>query len=403
MTVVHDFVAGETSPAQELFERARALQPLLARNAAQTEADRRIPEENIAAIREAGLFKLMVPRRFGGFEISFQAKLEVSAILAEACPSTAWVVTLTNVCSWFTGLFAGRAQQEVWGEDPDARVCGVFAPSATSRHVEGGQHVTGSWGYASGCLHSQWAVLGIPVMDEAGEQVDQGFALIPMSELRIEDTWFVAGMKGTGSNTLVAEDVFVPDHRIISVPAALDNEYATEFKDEVLYRASFIPVAALVLAGPQVGMARAAVRLVIEKAPKRRIAYTIFERQTDSTAFQMGVSDAAMLADSAALHVKRAAADIDRAAEHGEKLDYASRARVRADTGWAIRKAREAIDAVISANGASSFADASPLQRLWRDSNTAGRHAVVMPIVNQEIYGKALLGIPYEDNISPLI
>lgn len=403
MTAVSDVVINDAPSTQELFERARGLQPLLARNATQTEADRRIPEENIAAIREAGLFRLMVPRRFGGHQVSFETKLEVSAILAEACPSTAWVVTLTNVCSWFTALFAGQAQQDVWGQDPDARICGVFAPSATSSWAEGGQRVTGSWGYASGCLHSGWAVLGIPVVDESGEQVDQGFALIPMSELRIEDTWFVAGMKGTGSNTLVAEDVFVPAHRMISVPAALNNEYATEFKDEALYRASFIPVAALVLAGPQVGMARAAVNLVIEKAPKRKIAYTIFERQTDSTAFQLGVSDAAMLADSAALHVRRAAADIDGAAERGEKLDYLSRARVRADTGWAIRKAREAIDAVISANGASSFAEVSPLQRLWRDSNTAGRHAVVMPPVNQEIYGKALLGIAYEDNISPLI
>jgi 3-hydroxy-9,10-secoandrosta-1,3,5(10)-triene-9,17-dione monooxygenase len=187
------------------------------------------------------------------------------------------------------------------------------------------------------------------------------------------------------------------------VPAALDNEYATEFKDEALYRSSFIPVAALVLAGPQVGMARAAVNLVIEKAPKRRIAYTIFERQTDSTTFQNGVSEAAMLADTAALHVKRAAADIDRHAANGEKMDYLARARVRADTGWAIQQARAAIDTVISANGASSFAEVSPLQRLWRDSNTAGRHAVVMPSVNQEVYGKALLGIPYEDNITPLI
>lgn len=184
-------------------------------------------------------------------------------------------MTLTNVCAWFTCLFSGRAQQDVWGADPHVRVCGVFAPKATSRREEGGQRVSGSWGYASGCLHSQWAVLGIPVMDDAGEQVDQGLALIPLSDLRIDDTWFVARMKGTGSNTLIAEDVFVPDHRIISVPAALDNEYATEFKDEALYRSSFGRVAALVLAGPQVGMARAAVNLVTEKAPKRRIAYTI--------------------------------------------------------------------------------------------------------------------------------
>jgi alkylation response protein AidB-like acyl-CoA dehydrogenase len=388
---------------QELLERAEALKPLLARNAAEAESTRRIPDESIAALTEAGLFRITVPKRFGGYEVPFDTKLAVSAKLAEACGSTAWVVTLTNVCAWMVGLCSERAQQDVWGADPDARVCGVLAPTSTATREPGGLRITGRWGYASGSLHSDWAVLGVPVVDAAGEQIDQGLALVPMRELAIEDTWFVAGMRGTGSNTLVADGVFVPDHRIVSVPAAIENRYPTEHGDEALYRSSFIPVLALVLAGPQVGMARAAVELVIEKAPKRQIAYTIFTRQTDSTAFQMGISDAAMLADTALLHVERAARDIDEAAARGEAMDYLARARVRADTGWAIRKAREAIEAVISANGASSFAEVSPLQRLWRDANTAGRHAVVLPSVNQEVYGKALLGIPYEDNITPLI
>ena len=396
-------IAVDAPSKQELLDRAAALKPLLARNAAQAESERRIPEANLTALVEAGLFKIMLPRRFGGYEAPFDTKLAVSAVLGEACGSTAWVVTLTNVCQWVAGLYSDQAQEDVWRANPDARICGVLAPTSETRREPGGLRVSGRWGYASGCLHADWAVLGVPVVDEAGEPVDQGLALIPMSELAIEDTWFVAGMRGTGSNTLVAEDVFVPDHRILSVPAAIENHYATEHTGEALYRSSFVPVLALVLAGPQVGMARAAIDLVIEKAPKRQIAYTIFTRQTDSTAFQLALSDAAMLADTARLHVERAAADIDAAAARGEPLDYLTRARVRADTGWAIRKAREAIDAVISANGASSFADVSPLQRLWRDANTAGRHAVVLPAVNQEVYGKALLGIPYTDNITPLI
>jgi 3-hydroxy-9,10-secoandrosta-1,3,5(10)-triene-9,17-dione monooxygenase len=388
---------------QELLERAEALKPLLARNAAQTEDGRRIPQENIASLEEAGLFKLTMPRRLGGYEVPFDTKLALSAKLAEACGSTAWVVTLTNVCAWMVGLYCDQAQQDVWGSNPDARVCGVLAPTGETRREDGGLRVSGRWGYASGSLHADWAMLGVPVVNEAGEPVDQGLALISMSDLTIEDTWFVAGMKGTGSNTLVAQDVFVPDHRIISVPAAINNQYPTEHGEETLYRSSFIPVLALVLAGPQVGMARAAVDFVIEKAPKRQIAYTVFTRQTDSTAFQLQVSDAAMLADTAQLHVERAAQDIDEAAARGAAMEYLARARVRADTGWAIRKAREAIETVISANGASSFAEVSPLQRLWRDAGTAGRHAVVLPSVNQEVYGKALLGIPYEDNITPLI
>ena len=393
----------EGDVGSELIRRAAALKPLLARNASQCDDGRRIPEENVEALAEAGLFSLAVPRRFGGHEVPVKTSLEVAATLAEACGSTAWVMTLMGVCNWVVGLYGDRAQQEVFGADPRARVCGVLTPSSQARRVDGGLRVSGKWGYASGCLHAQWAVLGVPPFEADGEAVQQGLVLIPLSELRIEETWFVAGMRGTGSNTLVADDVFVPDHRVMAVPPAIDNEYPTEHKDEALYRSSFVPVLALVLAGPQVGMARGALNLVIEKAPTRAVAYTVFERQTDSVAFQLQISDAAMLADSAALHVARAARDIDMAAARGEKIDYLTRARIRADTGWAIRRAREAIDTVISANGASSFAEASPLQRLWRDANTAGRHAVVLPSVNQEVYGKALLGIGYEANITPLI
>jgi len=402
MSAVPSDVVHEAQPG-DLIARATALKPLLAGNAAETDARRLLPEENVAALAEAGLFSLTVPRRFGGLEVPFSTFLEANAVVGEACGSSAWVVALVNICNWLAGLYCDRAQQEVWGADPGARVCGVLAPTAETRRVDGGMVVTGTWAYASGCLHSTWAVLGLPVVDEAGEQIDQGLALVPMSELRIEDTWFVAGMRGTGSNTLVAEEVFVPDHMIMSIPAAVQGDYPTEHKDEALYRSSFVPSLAIILTFPQLGMSRAVVDTVIEKAPRRQIAYTVFDRQTDSAAFQLQVSDAAMLADTARLHSERAARVIDAAAGQGVELDYLDRARVRADVGWAIRKAREAIDLAISANGASSFAEVSPLQRFWRDSNTAGRHAVALPAVNQELYGKALLGIPYEENITALI
>lgn len=233
--------------------------------------------------------------------------------------------------------------------------------------------------------------------------IDQALAFIPMSELSIDETWFVAGMKGTGSNTIVAENVLVPEHRLYSVPRAIDNEYATEHTDEPLYRSSFIPLLTIILAGPQLGMAQAALQYVIDKAPKRGVTYTKFERQIDSTAFQLQIARAATLIDTAELHIMRAAGDIDGLAARAEKMPYVTGARVRQDTAYAVTQIREAIDLLMSAHGASAFADVSPLQRMWRDSNTAGRHAVIDPLVNQEIYGKALLGIPYEENITPLI
>ncbi len=384
-----------------LVARAAALVPQLAANAAQTENDRRVVEENITAIRDAGLFRIMVPRRFGGLETDIRTKLEVSRELAKGCGSTAWVTALQNVCAWIASLTTEECQTDIWGDDPDTRIAGVFDPSSTTRKVDGGWELTGRWGYASGIFHADWCLLGMPVTDEQGEMVDQAIAFLPKSDVTIEDTWFVSGMKGTGSNTIVADGVFVPEHRIISVPGLVGGDYRTPFDDEALYRSAFVPVAALILVGAQLGLCQAALDFVLEKAPKRTITYTFYENQTVAPTFQLAVAKAANLVDSAHLHAYRAAADIDDAAREGRRLDYTERARVRMDTGYTAECAREAIRILCSAHGAASFADASPLQRWWRDSEVASRHAVVHPEISAEVYGRALLGI--HEGVTPLV
>ncbi|MEA2178816.1 MAG: hypothetical protein QOG77_2113 [Solirubrobacteraceae bacterium] len=388
----------------ELIQRAVDLQPLLAKNAAQTELDRRVVEENIQAIKDAGLLKLTVPKRFGGYEVPIRTKIEVSAALAEACGSTAWVTGLTNVCNWLVGTYPDAAQQEIFGADPDARVAGVLAPSPDIEKVEGGYIVSGRWAWSSGSLHATWALGGVIQLGPDGVPIDIGTVLMPMSELTIEDTWFVAGMKGTGSNTVVADRVFVPEHRYMSVPPAIQGTgYLTEHTDEALYRSAYVPVLALILVGPLLGLGRAALKIAIEKAPKRAVSYTRLATQRDSTAFQLKLSEAAMTLDDAVLHAYRAADDIDSWAARGEWMPYLIRARVRADTGWTSKRVREAISLVLDAHGASGFADVSPMQRIWRDANTAGRHAVVNGLVSEEVYGKALLGLGPDEQVTDLV
>ena len=385
----------------ELIARARELKPLLAANAAQGEADRRVVEESIQALTEAGLFKISVPKRYGGYETSLRTMLDVSAEVAEADGGTSWVVTLINVCNWMVGLMPEKAQDDVFGADPDAKVSGVLAPTAQTRKVDGGWRVTGKWYYNSGSWHATWAVMGIPITDADGNVVDQGCALIPRSDMDFEDTWFVAGMRSSGSNCLVADDVFVPEHRVMPMPPAIAGDYLTEHSDEVLYRSALIPVVALVLVGPQLGLGRAALDFVIGKAPNKTIAYTNYTSQKESTAFQLQIAEAARLIDTAHLHAYRAAADIDDAAARGEYPDYLTRARVRSDTGYVAQCITRAIDILLDAHGAGSFAEVSPLQRIWRDSATGARHAIVAPTVNYEIYGKALLGV--DESITPMV
>lgn len=327
--------------------------------------------------------------------------LNVSAALAEGDGSTSWVVTLINVCNWLTSLFPARAQDDVFGDRPGARVAGVLSPTSTTRRVAGGWRVTGRWYYTSGSWHAHWAVLGVPLTDDSGEVVDQGLALVPREDLELEETWFVAGMRGTGSNCLVARDVFVPGYRVLSVPAAIEGDYPTERKDEVFPRSAFVPVLALVLAGPQLGLGRAALKYVTAKAATKPISYTFYETQAESVAVQIRIAEAAMRVDTALLHAHRAADDIDAAARRGEYPDFLTRARVRADTGHAIRNTIEAIQSLVDVHGAGTFAEVNPLQRIWRDANTAARHAVAAPMVGIEVYGKALLGV--EERITPLV
>ena len=385
-----------------LVQRARDLHELLRSHASETERNRRVPDAVIDALSNAGLFRISTPRRFGGYELPFRSSLEINATIAEADGSAAWVTTLTNVCNWLVGLFPDQAQREVFEGRPDARVCGVVAPTATAVRVEGGLRVTGRWSPASGSASAQWAGLGVPIVDESGTPIDQGYALFPMDQLTIEDTWFVAGMQGTASNTLVAEDVFVPDHRIISVSRATEGDYPTEHKDEALYRSAFVPVLALVLAGPVAGVAKGALDFVLASLAKGKgISYTFYEHSVDAASTQISMAEAAILVDTCYLHLYRAASAIDDAAAANVYPSRFERARARMDTGYVARRAREAIDTLLNVHGAGSLAQASPLQRMWRDANTGSRHAVVNSLISAEAFGRELLGL--KEQITPLI
>src|SRR5690349_2618139 len=142
---------------QDLVGRARSLFPQLRERAASVEVARRIPDSTISELQSAGLFKLFVPRRFGGHQTFVRTFLDVSAEVARGCGSTGWVTALINICGWLGALYSEKAQQEVWGADPDARIAGVLTPSAAATPADNGVVLNGQWSFASGCLHASWA------------------------------------------------------------------------------------------------------------------------------------------------------------------------------------------------------------------------------------------------------
>lgn len=302
------------------------------------------------------------------------------------------MTTLSNINAWSTCLYDPATVDEIYADGPDTILSGVVSPGGTAHKVPGGYVITGQWPYSSASLHAQWVSGGVWEIDEDGDEIDQAMVVMPISDVQIKDTWYVAGMRASGSNTIIAEDVFVPEHRFNSMLPVISGGYLEQYPDNPFYRAAFAPMLVLVLVGPQLGFGRAALDMAIRKASTKALAYTNIEQQTDSVAFQLLVAQAATKIDTAHLHAYRAADDVERYAEKGIYPDIQARARMRADAAVALASINDAINTLLNACGAGSFAEVNPMQRIWRDSNVAARHAVTLPHVSMESYGKALLG-----------
>jgi alkylation response protein AidB-like acyl-CoA dehydrogenase len=393
--------ADNAGPVSDLLARVRDTIATVKAGAAQGEKDRRVPDETIAALEEAGAFLLMAPTRSGGYGGSMRSLLDLGSLIGQGDGATAWVVTILNTGAWLTGHFPLQAQEEVYGGDPNAKISGVLATTGTTRKVDGGWMVSGKWFYNSGSWHATWAIVGAPLRNEQGEEIDHALMLLPMSEAKIEDTWFVAGMQATGSNCLVVDDIFVPEHRVISAPAAIRGKLRLEDPHDPIYDAAFIGYLALAVVGPLLGMGRAALDIIVDKAPKKPISYTFFESQADSVAVQLQIAEAAMTLDTAFLHAYRAAEDIDSAVLAGTYPDRFVRSRIRADVGYVSEKILRVIELALSVHGAGSFANVNALQRIWRDASTGARHAMITPTVGYELLAKAMLNRP--ERITPMI
>jgi 3-hydroxy-9,10-secoandrosta-1,3,5(10)-triene-9,17-dione monooxygenase len=384
---------------QQLVARARALQPLLRENAAEGELLRRLPGTVSDALTEAGMFRLLTPRRFGGYAIDLRTVIEVTETLGEADGSASWLVSVGSVAAWMIGqLCAPQAQAEIFGLSHDVRAAGVSAPGS-ARRVDGGVRISGRWSYASGAYHADWALLAALASDGSAEPVDEMFCVVPAKQLQLEKTWYTVGMRATGSDTWVAEDVFVPYYRTIPM-STIANEMPRA-GHESLFRLPFATVATLALVGPLLGLGKAALELVIDKAPTKAMHGTLFFRQSESVGVQIQIAQAALGLRTARLHAYDIAAALDEAASQGQPVTYPSRAQIWAQLGYAAQQVLDAISVLVNVHGAGSFAESNRMQQYWRDANTAARHADLQPVVGYEVYGKSLLGI--QERISPAV
>ena len=266
-----------TATRTPIEERVNGLLPAIAERAEETESERRVPAKNIAELTEAGVFRLWVPKRYGGEESAVLPGYAAIEGLGRSCPSTAWVTSLLAVHSWLVAMFDERVQDEVWGDSPDTLVASSLAPSGEARHVEGGFVLNGSWPFSSGIDHCSWTVPSALVPDSDPDQPKVGHLfLVPASDYSIVDDWHVSGLRGTGSKSFVLDEVFVPEYRGQASQLTFGGELAAGRRVNTgpLYNWAWGPLFTYVFVPPAIGAAVEAVERFRTYMVSRRAPFT---------------------------------------------------------------------------------------------------------------------------------
>ncbi|MFI9650788.1 acyl-CoA dehydrogenase family protein [Streptomyces sp. NPDC052040] len=373
---------------QELIDRARETVPLLRRNAEQTERESKVPEENMSALRDAGLLRLSTPRAWGGWELPMRHQVEILSELGRGCPSTGWIAANHAASVDLVMLMPEAGLREIYGGDPDTVMLSAASldPELRADRVDGGLKVNGRFPYASGCELSDWAFLAwVPVYDH-GKQTGVANLLAPPVDLRIEHTWKVAGLLGTGTHAMVAEDLFVPDRFVQFAPLKPDGEPDSPVPATVLIKGNLHSLSSLV------GAARGALDLVRAKLEEHKpLAFSTYSRAIDSLSVQQEFAEATHLIDTGMLHMLAVADGFD-AVPEGEEASPAERARLRMHMVSSLERCREAMQRLLDLAGTSGFAQTNPVQRYWRDLEIGSRHTALNRPMIFEDYARSLLG-----------
>jgi len=382
-----------TIPTREqIVRKVSDLVPHLRKHAAWTEENRRLHDETIEALADAGVFKLRRPKHFDGYEADSRTLVDVGTALGQGCGSTSWVASVYWIPTWMACQFPDEVQDEVFAT-PDVRVCGTLSPSGMATTVDGGIVVNGKWGFISGAHHAHWQEIIAILIPRDGEPYPV-MAMVPMSDLLVVDDWHTSGLRGTGSVSTVAKDLFIPRERVLPLPAVLQGQIASERNaNSSVYRAPLLPVAAASSVGTMVGMTMGARDAFLSRLPDRKITYTAYESQREAPITHLQVAEATLKLDQAEFHAQRLASQVDTKSAEGTEWKLEERARARADIGAVVRLAKESVDIFASASGGSSIYSGIPIQRINRDVQAVNLHALMHPNTNLELYGRVLCGL----------
>jgi alkylation response protein AidB-like acyl-CoA dehydrogenase len=378
---------------EELVRRVSEIAPVLRAHTEWSVEHRRLHEETIKALASAGVFRLRTPRRYGGYESDARTMVEVADAIAQVDGSAAWLVACHWIATWGLGLFPDEVQAEVF-EDPDTQACTTIGPgTATAVPVEGGIVVNGEWPCISGALSSRWQQVAAILLDPDGEPYPV-MGPVRLSELQIRDDWHTTGLRSSGSVATIAKDLFIPQERVFPAMSVVGSQSVSKLNADVaMYRAPFISVGSAATVGVATGIAKAIRDTFFERLPGRQLTYTLYPSQAEAPVTHLRVAEAVMKVDEAEFHALRLADLVDAKCVSGESWELAERGRARADEGAAVRLANEAADILAAGSGGSSAYTKVPIQRFVNDLKTFSLHAMMVPDVNAEIYGRILCGL----------
>ena len=353
--------------SEMLLDRARQLVAPLKLQARDSRSLRRVLESTITELHDAELFKILQPKRWGGFEADLKTFYRVQSILAEGCPSTAWVFGVVSVHSWQLGLFELDAQNDVWAENRNALIASSYAPTGTARPVEGGYRVSGKWSFSSGCDNCDWIFLG-------AFAPEMRTMLLPASDYRIEDNWNTVGLEGTGSKDIIVEDAFVPAHRShLLMDGFKVTSPGNEVNNGALYRIPFGQVFVRSVSTTAIGIAQGAFNVFIDVA-KERIGATDKARVALDPTAQLACAEAKALIDDVKLRLDHNADVLMSHANAGTIPSIETRVQFRFDSANAVRKCVEAVDLLFAASGGRAIFRDNPIQPFFQDIHGANAH-----------------------------
>lgn len=378
----------------ELVESARLLAPRLIERGARADDDRRLPDETIAEMQAAGLFRALQPKRWGGHEFDLQSFYDALMTLAEADMSTAWVYGVLGVAPWVVALLEDRAASDVWAQDSSALVGLSLAPAGTATPVDGGVRIGGRWRYASGSAHCDWAFVGAlfnPSGKVAEGRADWHVLLVPKTDYRIDDTWFTFGLKGTGSNDIVIDDAFVPAHRMRRMA---ENVACTGPGQAVnaapLYRLPFGQVFGGGVAFGPIGGLQGMLREFRAFAQARvRSGGRAAVEDPDT---QLAVAEAENAIDELTTIVRRNVRALTAYAERGEVPPLDVRLKYKFQMATMCERCRGLAARIVQAAGASGIATQHRFGRTLADLTSARQHITNQHEMHARHWGAHLLG-----------